>query len=555
MSIRSLRTAVMSLIASLALAGVAVAQGVPPTIYGIHDHDSGVTEFLDAHLSGHRGWVTATIEIGDNPDASNDFSDITGRGHEVIVRLNYGYNCRGSIPPRWKWDRYAAALGTYAANTTTARIFVIGNETNLPIEWPLIEDPSARITPADYAEFFQKAYDAIKARRPDAQVVTQALAPFAAFTSGTVCGGRPHGPSPAYSADYHRQMLNAILNRGIVPDGIAVHVNSRTYDLGRFDETNVLSDGRTVAWSFNVHREWVDYTPSALWSKPFYATETNGTWWWSDNPDPGNDYRAGWMQKAYETIDSYNAWAASHGRPLYRCLNPYRWCEWCDGHFGINGSGYEGQIRSDYDVAVSRDYTWTTEGDRGAPRVQYQREYWVIDSRATQAQVEAVGDLGYAGRKTIGFSYDDAGIGDLDVRRVVVWGTEFDRSVLRSWYAQHYGGVSVEFRSIPGQPLFHYGPYATSEPASGRGQPRVQYAREYWVVNSNATRADFLRVVRQAYANGRRTVGFSYDDAGIGNLDTRHVVVWGNEFADQVLRDWYSQHYPGVTVEFRHTYP
>jgi len=546
--------AVVVAAASLAFGGVAGAQSFPPSIYGIHDHDSGVTEFLDAHLSNHRGWVTATIEVGDDPNPGGNFSEITGRGHEVIVRLNYGYNCRGSIPPSWKWDSYATALGNYAANTPTARMFIIGNETNLPIEWPLSEDPNARITPAQYADFFKKAYTAIKARRPDAHVLTQALAPFAAFGPGTVCG-LPHGSSPAYSADYHNQMLTAILNRGIVPDGIAVHVNSRTYDLNRFAETSVLPDGRTVAWSFNVHREWVDYTPQSLWSKPFYATETNGTWWWSNNQDPNNNYRAGWMQKAYQTINSYNTWAAANGRPLYRTLNPYRWCQGCDAHFGINGSGFEGQIRSDYGAAVSQNYTWTDPDDRGAPRVQYQREYWVIDSRATQAQVEAIADLGYAARRTIGFSYDDAGIGDLNVRKVVVWGTEFDRTVLLNWYAQHYGGVSVEFRSIPGQPIFQFGPYPTTEPASGRGQPRVQYAREYWVVNSQASKAQFLSVVRHAYNNSRRTVGFSYDDAGIGNLNSRHVVAWGNEFSDQVLIDWYNQYYPGVTVAFQHNYP
>lgn len=45
-----------------------------------------------------------------------------------------------------------------------------------------------------------------------------------------------------------------------------------------------------------------------------------------------------------------------------------------------------------------------------------------------------------------------------------------------------------------------------------RGAPRVPYAREYWVVSSNATRDQFLELARQAYA-GRNTVGFSYDDA------------------------------------------
>jgi hypothetical protein len=57
-------------------------------------------------------------------------------------------------------------------------------------------------------------------------------------------------------------------------------------------------------------------------------------------------------------------------------------------------------------------------------------------------------------------------------------------------------------------------------------------------------------IIGQAYAR-RNTVGFSHDDAGIGDLDQRHVVVWGNEYPQSVLRNWYNQYYPGVTVEFR----
>lgn len=153
-------------------------------------------------------------------------------------------------------------------------------------------------------------------------------------------------------------------------------------------------------------------------------------------------------------------------------------------------------------------------------------------------------------RITVGFSYDDAGIGDLDARKIVVWGDQIDRHLLLEWYRQHYGGVTVEFRALPGQGSWRYGPFTTQAPATGRGKPRVQYAREYWVVDSRATLEQLQRVVSQAY-RGRNTVGFSYDDAGIGDLDRRHVVVFGNEHPQQVLSDWYDQYYRGVTLEFR----
>ena len=187
---------------------------------------------------------------------------------------------------------------------------------------------------------------------------------------------------------------------------------------------------------------------------------------------------------------------------------------------------------------------------RGKPRVQYGREYWVVDGRATLSQLQQIASQAYPQRITVGFSYDDAGIGDLDVRKVLVWGDEIDRTLLLDWYQQHYGGVSVEFRALPGAGSWNFGPYSTSAPSSGRGNARVQYAREYWVLDSRATLAQLQQVVAQAHA-GRKTVGFSYDDAGIGDLDQRQVVVWGNEFPQQVLIDWYQQHYPGVVPTFR----
>ena len=193
-------------------------------------------------------------------------------------------------------------------------------------------------------------------------------------------------------------------------------------------------------------------------------------------------------------------------------------------------------------------YSWIPR-PRGKPRTQYAREYWVVDGRATLAQLQEIARQAHPNRITVGFSYDDAGIGDLGVRKVVVWGDEIDRELLLRWYRQHYGGVSVEFRALPGQGTWSFGPYETAEPPARRGSPRTQYAREYWVVHGGASLGQLQQVVAQAHG-GRKTVGFSYDDAGIGDLE-RRLVVWGNEHPQQVLIDWYDRYYPGVTLEFR----
>lgn len=88
-------------------------------------------------------------------------------------------------------------------------------------------------------------------------------------------------------------------------------------------------------------------------------------------------------------------------------------------------------------------------------------------------------------------------------------------------------------------------------PAMGRGAPRLQYARRMHVLPPTMTLERAQEIFALAWASGRETVGSSYDDAGIGDLDLRTAVLWDIPLADQgVLLTWYAEHYPGVRVEF-----
>ena len=92
------------------------------------------------------------------------------------------------------------------------------------------------------------------------------------------------------------------------------------------------------------------------------------------------------------------------------------------------------------------DNAWLVEAEeekpRGLPREQYQLTYVLLPPDAgadwAQAVVAATWDRE---RFTIGGSADDAGIGDLDYRRVIAvnpseWGND-----LGAWYNEHYPGV------------------------------------------------------------------------------------------------------------------
>jgi hypothetical protein len=89
--------------------------------------------------------------------------------------------------------------------------------------------------------------------------------------------------------------------------------------------------------------------------------------------------------------------------------------------------------------------------ERGKPRAQYERIYLLMPPDADRPWLQAVIDSGVLDdrRHTLGFSADDAGIGDLDQRRVLVINPVGWREPLELWFAQHYPGVQVRTLNVP----------------------------------------------------------------------------------------------------------
>lgn len=102
------------------------------------------------------------------------------------------------------------------------------------------------------------------------------------------------------------------------------------------------------------------------------------------------------------------------------------------------------------DPAEEFAYPDTGDGEpRGQPRVQYERTCVLLPPSAGVAWARAVVEGAWDRcRYTIGGSADDAGIGDLDMRRVIaVNPQEWPGSLSpEEFYAQHYPGI--EYRSI-----------------------------------------------------------------------------------------------------------
>jgi len=222
-------------------------------------------------------------------------------------------------------------------------------------------------------------------------------------------------------------------------------------------------------------------------------------------------------------------------------------------HLGMKIEGITFPANGDH--LNPRPYLDPLPSPRGRPRAPYARTYVLLPPGADAAWASAVVEGGWEEHRfTIGGSADDAGIGDLDVRRVVAvnpaaWGDD-----LSAFFEAHYPGVIYvpveaespralkavleELPDMPDQP--------PAQPEGPRGQPRAPYARTYVLLPPGAGAAWASAVVEGGWDTQRFTIGGSADDAGIGDLDVRRVVAvnpaaWGDD-----LFAFFEEHYPGV---------
>ncbi|HET89547.1 MAG TPA: M23 family metallopeptidase [Chloroflexi bacterium] len=203
----------------------------------------------------------------------------------------------------------------------------------------------------------------------------------------------------------------------------------------------------------------------------------------------------------------------------------------------------------------ARPYLDPPPVQRGQPRTPYSRTYVLLPPSADAAWAQAVVSATWdEHRFTIGGSADDAGVGNLDSRRVVavnpaVWGDD-----LRAFFAVHYPGVAyiaVEASSpadletaLRDLPAVEDQPPA--QPGPQRGQPRAPYTRTYLLLPPGADEPWAAAVVHATWDERRFTIGGSADDAGIGDLDSRRVIAVNPEAWGGDLGCFFETYYPGV---------
>lgn len=136
------------------------AYGESPYIFGIHDPGG---EFL-FEQEGKTGWIVFTESLGSDAKdlTTKDYSSWAMKGHGIIVRLNYSYSPNGTLPCSAKYSDFVTRVESFVKFSKGSHIWIIGNEINLPDEWPQCEDGKKEaITPQKYAQLFKKIRERI----------------------------------------------------------------------------------------------------------------------------------------------------------------------------------------------------------------------------------------------------------------------------------------------------------------------------------------------------------------------------------------------------------
>ncbi len=151
------------------------------------------------------------------------------------------------------------------------------------------------------------------------------------------------------------------------------------------------------------------------------------------------------------------------------------------------------------------------------------------------------------------FPYTDLQVHRPDGRRAAVLfrgsSQEDDRTYWRyTFTAQEEGLYDIRFVADQGARLLAQRLVRASRQTQlvPSGEPRENYRRVYVLLPPTASEKWLVAAARGSYT-GRYTVGFSADDAGVGDLEERFVLAVNPHHWPGILTaTWFKQHYPGV---------
>ena len=311
------------------------------SLYGFHD-PGGESLMADA---GIFGWLLFTEAIGCEPNdmSGKDFSQWSNQGFGIIVRINNGDTPGGTIPASSRFGDFAIRCANYVRNSVGAHIWIIGNETNHPIERPGIRlegdrlvSPGESITPNLYANCYRQCRLAIKA--VPGREADQVIGGGAPWNPHTIYGGNPIGDWCKYLTDI--LTILGPTNR----DSIAIHAYTHGSNPELiYNDSKMQPPFENRQYNFRVYRDFMEAIPVSMRSLPIYLTETDQDATWFDATN-------GWVQRVYGEID---AWNRTQGTQKIRAVLLYRWHQ----HDKWYIEGKSGVI-NDFKQAMTFKYSW-----------------------------------------------------------------------------------------------------------------------------------------------------------------------------------------------------
>ncbi|MCC6485457.1 MAG: discoidin domain-containing protein [Armatimonadetes bacterium] len=321
----------------------------PEYIYAIHDPGG------ESHMISAKGWIVFTEAIGANPSdqSAGNYSYWANQGYGIIVRLNNGYGSSGTLPPESQYANFAARCANFIKNSSGCRYWIIGNETNLPREWPgnVNDNPNTGepITSARYVSCYNQVYSAVKAVAPGAQLMPS--------PSGTWAPPYPGQGIPGF-LDYWLNILNGIGASKV--DALALHAYTHGCDPALvFSDSKMGPPYQTIYYNFRVYRNYLQALPPAFRSKPAFITECDQNFECADNSNPKRTWanvNSGWVRNIYSEI---NTWNQSNSQKV-RCVALFRWPMEAEGQFTFGISAL-GNVIQDFQQAVAFKYRWAPD--------------------------------------------------------------------------------------------------------------------------------------------------------------------------------------------------
>jgi hypothetical protein len=314
-------------------------------IYGLHDAGG------ESHMSVNKGWIVFTKGIGTSGSGGDDYSPWSTRGYGVIVRLNNGYESAGTLPVESQYDQFAARCADYVQSSPGVDYWIIGNECNLPREWPQNNngDPNTgeAITVARYVSCYNRCHAAIKGRAPNAKICP---APSATWSP----------PFPGRGVeDFLKYWTNCLTGIGAAKiDGLILHAYTHGCDPNLVFSTEKMQNDpyRDVYYHFFVYKNLMAAIPSDMRTKPVMITECDQLTECGTGSSPIHAWRdtnSGWVRNIYREI---NDWNKANSQKIM-CVALFRW-ELADEGAYTFGISNKGGVITDFEVAVAFGYKW-----------------------------------------------------------------------------------------------------------------------------------------------------------------------------------------------------